>query len=857
MRASEERGERDGGLTAEERGDTIGGGRRFAIRLVVAVMIVAGLGATVAVSNGVPARVSAFLGGIGSGLDGLLPEAPDAAPAAAPAPAATATGEADAVVAAGAAGVAPEPADAAAASATSAATAAVTPVSGDAAAILALREAEAAARPSSTLAPYPVDADEQKQGDLVQANDARWALIARGGALDAAAAGTVVVLGAKPGAYTLADLVSLGAVTRVDDRTLLMGKTVFVARGAELDLDGAGLTLRMASGAGGFAPLVVWGGVLRITGAEAAPIAFTSWDEAAGAADTDLRDGRAYIRVHEGTVATDYADFADLGFYSGRTGGFALTGSSVMAATGTIAHSTFSDLHIGLYLARAQDVVVSDSTIRNAARQGIEIGGGTVGTAITGSTVIGSGSSGVNVRQGAGEVSISGSTLTRSGSYGLRFDGSPRADGENSAGYPVENSWGLSVTDSTLSANASGGAWVSTVGSVVFAGNEVSQKTVGLYLRDSQSEVTGNTIAVDPGDGIVFEGPHTSARAEGNTLTGAGPSAIAQRDGADDVTALSNTDSGWTERWEVLLWIEAHPLALLWGMLLIIPVVGIAFVFYRARRQRRIRDLVESATIALAQAEKQKYERARVGAVSALDADVDVDADADVRVATAVGVNADMGVAAAVGVNADADVAAAVAVSADVGLVPDAVTSRTPEVAAVGSAPAPAVSSSPRVAVGGRGRPASPSGGSPTASALGSGSAGGSASTLGSGSALDSASAPGSGSAGGSGSAAGSPVTPLSPTRGVPPKRALPAVARAAAGAGARAAAVDPRPASSSASYGRFSSVEELAVAAVLDAGKPIDRVAGALRVPVGAVAGWVSKARRQREQDALRGRGD
>lgn len=764
---------REGGLTAEERGDTVGRGRRWVIRLVVAAVIVGGLGATVAVSHGVPARVSAFLGGIGAGVSGLLPEGPDAAPAAAP----PATVDADAVVAAGAAGdtaegvaadttvgaadADPEP------SPTPAPTATVTPISADDALIGARQEAEATARPASTLAPYPVDEDERHQSDLVQANDARWALIARGGALDAGTAGTVVVLAAKTGAYTLGDLVSLGAVTRVDDRTLLMSKTVFVARGAELDLDAAGATLRMASGAGGYAPLVVWGGVLHVTGAEGAPITLTSWDEAAGAADTDIDDGRAYIRVHEGQVASDYAEFADLGFFSGRTGGFALTGTSMVAATGKIAHSTFSGLHIGLYLAAAQDVAVSDSTIRNAARQGVEIGAGTVGTSLTGSTVIGSGSSGVNVRQGAGEVSIVGSTLTRNGAYGLRFDGSPRADGENSAGYPVENSWGLSVKDSTLSANGSGGAWVSTVGSVVFAGNQVDQKTVGLYLRDSQSEVTGNTIAVDPGNGIVFEGTHTSARAEGNTISGAGPSAIAQRDGADDVTEVSNTESGWTERWEVLLWVEAHPLALLWALLLIIPVVGIAFVFYRVRRQRRIRDLVESATIALAQAEKQKYEQARAGAAAA----------------------------------------------------------------AAESVPVFAASSPSRAANGLRGKPSS----APAASTA--------------------AAAAAAGVARGSGSVAGSPAAPLGPPRGVPPKRSIAVAAKPGPATGA--AAGDPHPASSSASYGRFSSVEELAVAAVLDAGKPIDRVAGALRVPIGSVAGWVSKARRQREQDALDTRGD
>ncbi len=299
---------------------------------------------------------------------------------------------------------------------------------------------------------------------------------------------------------------------------------------------------------------------------------------------------------------------------------------------------------------------------------------------------------------------------------------------------------------------------------VKLSGNSVDQKTVGFLLRDSQAEITGNTVAVNPGNGIVFDGSLSSARVADNTITGEGPNAIALNNGADDVVKADNDDSGWTERWEVLVWIEAHPLALLWGLLLIIPIVGIAFVFYRVRRQRKIRELVESATIAVAAAEKASYEAAR-------------------------------GIAPEAGRPSGAPTAPASGLGA----------TKKGAKAAPGTAPKPAAEPAPV-----------------------------------------SASVSASAAAGRRGPTADPPVVrakPVASTRPIMPRTPRPE------GAAASAPSASSTPSTSSAepSYGRFASVEELAVAAVLDAGKPIDRVAHALRVPVGSVAGWVSKARRQR----------
>ncbi len=64
----------------------------------------------------------------------------------------------------------------------------------------------------------------------------------------------------------------------------------------------------------------------------ATPFSITSWDESAAAPDTDEEDGRAYVRVRDGILMTSYADFSDLGYWSGRTGGLAVTGSGTVDA---------------------------------------------------------------------------------------------------------------------------------------------------------------------------------------------------------------------------------------------------------------------------------------------------------------------------------------------------------------------------------------------------------------------------------------------------------------------------------------------------------------------------------------------
>lgn len=132
--------------------------------------------------------------------------------------------------------------------------------------------------------------------------------------------------------YTIADLLTLAPQTfvREPDGAYMLTENIVVQPGATLALSDAGeLTLRLASDAERFVSIVNFGGDLVTRGTSAAPVTITSWDRDAGAPDTATEDGRAYVRSVGGRVELEGTTFSDLGFWSGRTGGVALTGTDL------------------------------------------------------------------------------------------------------------------------------------------------------------------------------------------------------------------------------------------------------------------------------------------------------------------------------------------------------------------------------------------------------------------------------------------------------------------------------------------------------------------------------------------------
>ncbi len=141
-----------------------------------------------------------------------------------------------------------------------------------------------------------------------------------------------LVLTKRDQVYGIAELLQLAPQTfvRDPDGAYLLTENIVVQPGAVLNLSTAGsLTVHMASDAARFVSIVNMGGTLITRGTAKAPVVLTSWDRDAGKPDTVTDDGRAYVRSIGGQVDLENTTFSDLGFWSGRTGGVALTGSDL------------------------------------------------------------------------------------------------------------------------------------------------------------------------------------------------------------------------------------------------------------------------------------------------------------------------------------------------------------------------------------------------------------------------------------------------------------------------------------------------------------------------------------------------
>jgi nitrous oxidase accessory protein NosD len=207
---------------------------------------------------------------------------------------------------------------------------------------------DSATADGSTLAStYPGDPDTEaalvaaEERRLVEvrsiANGARWTGASQSKPFRLETGNTyTLVLVARKAAYTLSDLIELAPQTlvRQPDGSYLLGENIVVEEGATLNLtSSAGLHLYMSSSDAGFVSIVTLGGDLVVAGTDDDPTVMSSWDPTTGQTDTDTTDGRAYVRVVGGHADIQHAQFDHLGFWSGTTGGFSMTGTELPDVT--------------------------------------------------------------------------------------------------------------------------------------------------------------------------------------------------------------------------------------------------------------------------------------------------------------------------------------------------------------------------------------------------------------------------------------------------------------------------------------------------------------------------------------------
>ena len=441
-----------------------------------------------------------------------------------------------------------------------------------------------------------------------------------------------LVLPGRTAAYTMTDLVQQGAVVMLSTGVALLQENVFVASGAQLSLGSPGLSaLYMSSSSGGFTSIVGWGGDLSFTGSAAQPLTIMSWNQATKSAVADKGTGRPYIREIGATMTLGYTRVSSLGFWSGRTGGVAWTGTSRASSKGSAAESTFTGDTYGAFVSRGLDVTFSADRFESNELDGLHIHRYSMGSQVISSSAARNGGSGFLVDRAATDTLLRGDVSQHNAANGYLFDGRPLVSGASASGGSNVPSSGTVLEGSSATGNAhtsvliEGGTGTvvksdqfcspttaialragvtnavltgnyincaprsgvsvgpSASGTVIF-GNIVSHPGIGLLIRNSgavsmyDNRILGATVF-----GVSVRGATSRVGGVGNLMSGTGDRAVDARTDAS-VSNLSGTDtSGWAHHARVtfISYLEFHPLASLWLGILVVILLAASWSFRR------------------------------------------------------------------------------------------------------------------------------------------------------------------------------------------------------------------------------------------------------------------------------------
>jgi hypothetical protein len=343
-------------------------------------------------------------------------------------------------------------------------------------------------------------------------------------------------------------------------------------------------------------------------------LTITSWDPDANGPDRVVGDGRAYIRDVGAPLTLGFVRAGALGFWSGRTGGIALTGLQESAATGAISDTEISDSHYGLFTSDVDGLTVTATTFRRSELAGVLLHRGTAKVVVERSTAEVNGADGFVADRGSEAITLRQVSAVGNAGDGVRFDGAPIAEDAGPAGASnvpyrdfrlelviagnqvVGHSDGIVVTGRSPGARITGNtvrgvrsaaiAVRSGPSGVVVTGNRIDGAEIGLQVRDARADVRANEVTGATSHGVSVVGGADGSTVEGNSLAGAGAGAVdVVRVTAPAVVAVGPNDvSGWHVEVSLSEYvsnaIRDHPLLPVWALVLLAPL---ALVFVRRR----------------------------------------------------------------------------------------------------------------------------------------------------------------------------------------------------------------------------------------------------------------------------------
>lgn len=325
-----------------------------------------------------------------------------------------------------------------------------------------------------------------------------------------------LILPARPKPYTARELAAAHALTPLPrNEGQLLVDNVVVSGGASLTLGGAAMTvLRLTSTPSQFVSIVVSNGSLKLFGASKnVPTTITSWDPERQQAASDSGRGRAYIRAIASRMTLKYVNAASLGFWSGRTGGVAWTGSSSVSSTGGAADSTFRSNAYGAYLSNTTAVNFTKDVFELNEADGLRLHRGVADTTVNTSVSARNGGNGFVVDRATHGDTLDNVMSVNNEGDGFLFNGRALVRGLSPSGASATQSQGVTLVHSEATLNGSYGVLVAGGQSPVLQSNTicVSGKAVGIALRDAATGVQilgnnvncGGSVGLEVGAGVI------------------------------------------------------------------------------------------------------------------------------------------------------------------------------------------------------------------------------------------------------------------------------------------------------------------------------------------------------------------
>jgi Right handed beta helix region len=321
-------------------------------------------------------------------------------------------------------------------------------------------------------------------------------------------------IGHAGGPVTLADLDRAlpASWLTVNGDTALLGATVVLVRGVELQLGGPDSELRTLQLAGGATPadaasVHTGGGRVAVTG-----ITVTSADPATGQPLPATSAGRpALVASSGGRLDIVDATVSDLGAPPAPTAAAGRTDDGTAGVefrtggTGSIVRSTLARGSVGAQLSRSTGVHLEQVTVTGSAADGLVLSGDT-GTTMSGISATGNGGNGVLVTGDASPRPVGDITTSGNGAYGVAVIGQD----------------GLQVSGIATAADTAGGLRLARSTSVTVADFQATDQRIGVFTHVHSSGIVLDGVRTTGGSrGLVTEKSTRGLEARNSSFTGA------------------------------------------------------------------------------------------------------------------------------------------------------------------------------------------------------------------------------------------------------------------------------------------------------------------------------------------------